>query len=134
MGIEYSQDLRAEALGLVVINALKSYGVDVTKVVAQCYDGANVMSGDFGGMQVVVSRECGRIIPYIHCFNHRLHLVIKEILRTIRDARSFFRSSTNDVQVLQEKPHRQNLRRKQIEKTNRDTLDRTLESHIRHMR
>lgn len=90
LGIEYSQDLRAEALGLIVINALKSYGVDVKKIVAQCYDGANVMSGDFGGMQVVVSRELGRNIPYIHCFNHRLHLVIREILRTVSDARTFF--------------------------------------------
>lgn len=95
VGIEYSQDLRAEALGMVVVNALNIYGVDVKKILAQCYDGANVMSGDTGGMQVVVSRELKRIIPYIHCFNHRLHLVVKEILVQVPDARTFF----NQVQM-----------------------------------
>ena len=43
LAIGYSQDIRAEALVLIVIDALQSYGV------------ASVMSGDFGGMQDVAT-------------------------------------------------------------------------------
>lgn len=45
-------------------------------MINQCYDGAFVMSGKHGGMQKFVQQKLGRTIPYIHCFNHRLHLVV----------------------------------------------------------
>ena len=32
------------------------------------------------GIQAKLSEMCGRFILYIHCVNHRLHLVIKKIL------------------------------------------------------
>jgi len=52
-----------------------------TKLVAQSYDGASVMSGVKGGVQKLVSDSVGRYIIYIHCFAHRLHLVVLEVLK-----------------------------------------------------
>ncbi|KAJ3590154.1 hypothetical protein NHX12_008108, partial [Muraenolepis orangiensis] len=34
------------------------------------------MSGRHGGVQRLLQDELGREIPYVHCFNHQLHLVV----------------------------------------------------------
>jgi hypothetical protein len=56
--------------------------VGTDKLVAQSYDGASVMSGVKGGVQKLVSDTVGRQILYIHCFAHRLHLVVLVVLKT----------------------------------------------------
>lgn len=90
IGMETTDDLSAKAIGEMIAKSLKLYGVNVNKIIAQCYDGANVMSGGLGGVQAVISGELRREIPYIHCFNHQLHLVIKKVCDAINDARIFF--------------------------------------------
>ena len=49
-------------------------------MVSQAFDGASVMSGERGGLQTLISEYCGRIVVYIHCFCHRLHLSIKAVM------------------------------------------------------
>lgn len=66
----------AEALTGVIIDELTSarYGTD--KILHQVYDGASLMSGRHGGVQKLLQNKLDRTIPYIHCFNHQLHLVV----------------------------------------------------------
>ena len=52
-------------------------------IVLQCYDSASVMSGHRGGLQALLSVKCGRVVLYIHCFSHKLHLVITDIITDI---------------------------------------------------
>lgn len=57
-------------------------GLDLNKLIAQCYDGASVMTGHVGGVQKVV------IIRYpmplfFHCTNHVLNLVINDLNKVI---------------------------------------------------
>jgi hypothetical protein len=43
-----------------------------------------------GGLQQLVKEYCGCDIPYIHCLNHRLALVVKDTLSTILELGDFF--------------------------------------------
>lgn len=90
LGFEHCNALDAESLANVALKALDSYGVDKTHMVCQCYDGANVMSGENGGVRYFVNLKIGREIPYVHCFNHRLHLVIVSIVSEIPSVYTFF--------------------------------------------
>ena len=46
------------------------YEIDLRKLLAQCYDGASVMSGKHGGVQALISQHVKRGVPYIQYFNH----------------------------------------------------------------
>jgi len=41
------------------------YEIDLRKLLAQCYDGAWVMSGKHGGVQALISQHVKRNVPYI---------------------------------------------------------------------
>ena len=86
LGFERSKFLNAMSIAKVAIDALKSYGVvKLIRVICQCYDGAFVMQGEEGGVRFYINKEIGREVPYVHCFNHRLHLVIVDVVKDILD-------------------------------------------------
>jgi len=75
------QELNAAGISSNLLHVLqKTVGTD--RLVSQSYDGASVMSGSSGGVQALVSAAVGRKIVYIHCFAHRLHLVVLRVLAT----------------------------------------------------
>ena len=75
----------------VIINRLEELGVDLKRLLlSQCYDGAAVMSGPWGGLQTLIRNHFNRKIPYIHCISHRLHLVVIEIVKNNENCRLFF--------------------------------------------
>ena len=49
-------------------------------MVSQDFDGASVMSGQYSGLQALICEFCGRNVVYIHCFCHRLHLVVTAVM------------------------------------------------------
>ena len=55
---------------------MKNLGLDLTHCVGQCYDGASVMSGRLNGVQVHVRMECKSPCLYVHCYAHRINLVV----------------------------------------------------------
>lgn len=67
-----------DALSLtnLVLTELTKVGLDTENILSQCYDGASVMSGKKGGMQKILQDKVNREVPYVHCFNHQLHLVV----------------------------------------------------------
>jgi len=48
------------------------------------------MSGCHGGVQKLLQDRLGKVIPYVHCFNHQLHLVIVHAMGAVPQARNFF--------------------------------------------
>lgn len=97
LGFERSKFLDAKSIAQVVIDALKSYGVEkLIRIICQCYDGAFVMQGGEGGVRFYINKEVGRDVPYVHCFNHRLHLVIVYVVKDIQLVNNFF----GDVSVV----------------------------------
>lgn len=90
LGFEICDDLHAEPMTNLILDSLDKYGVNMDKMICQCYDGANVMSGGVGGIQTIIQRKLGRKIPYIHCMNHRLHLVLIASIENVPMASNFF--------------------------------------------
>ena len=74
-----------------------------TKVLSQCYDGASVMSGVHEGMQKIVQEELQREVPYVHCFNHQLHLVVVHAMSSDFTVENFF-SVCNSLYKYFKKP------------------------------
>lgn len=71
-----TQQLDAKTFTEKTIETLQANGIDLSRLLSQCYDRANVMSGKKGGVSGLLEQYLNRKIPYIHCFNHRLHLVV----------------------------------------------------------
>ena len=51
---------------------LEDAEISLDGVVSQTYDGASVMPGHVAGIQKLLCHLCGREVPYIHCYCHRL--------------------------------------------------------------
>ena len=61
------------------LSVLETSGLGVNRIINQCYDGACVISGVRDGVQELIQR-LNKVIPYIHCFKHQLHLVVVRAL------------------------------------------------------
>lgn len=90
IALERCDDLTAHGVATIVIETLEKCGVNTEKLLCQCYDGAFVMSGHLGGVQTILSQHYGRHIPYVHCFSHRLHLVVVDMVKEIKCINWFF--------------------------------------------
>lgn len=90
IAIEKTDDLTAAGFSKLIITTLEKLGIKVEKIISQCYDGAAVMSGHEGGLQKVLQDHFKRIIPYVHCFNHKLHLVVEVVVLKVMACRLFF--------------------------------------------
>ena len=64
---------------------------DKKKLIAQCYDGANVMSGQQGGVQRIV-RDKYTNAYYVHCYAHQLNLIVQQSVKSIPHMRKFFQN------------------------------------------
>ena len=81
--------LDAKSLSALLLNTLHKYGLDVACCVGQGYDGASVMSGAFKGVQKLV-RDVAPFAIYVHCYAHRLNLVLVDCCKSVLAAREFF--------------------------------------------
>ena len=80
----------AESLSEVILGELKNHvGDEKNKLIAQCYDGAAVMSGAANGVQARV-KEIYPLAYYIHCYAHQFNLVLQKASSINRSARIFF--------------------------------------------
>lgn len=62
--ISTTTDLRADALTKVIIDTLTDAKLDPNCILAQCYDGASVMAGNYGGVQKILQEALEKGIPY----------------------------------------------------------------------
>lgn len=87
-----SADRSASGLFDVVKNILNEFDC-VEKLVAQSYDGAAVMAGHLTGLQSRVKILCKEAI-FIHCYAHRLNLVLSQSISQNKDCKIFFMTLT----------------------------------------
>ena len=82
--------LDAASLSDLILNRLMSYGLNVkSNLVGQGYDGASVMSGKRKDVQQRV-KEFAPFAIYVHCWAHRLNLVLVDCCKSVREAADFF--------------------------------------------
>jgi len=79
----------AYTLSQEILNIAAHNKLNIQKCVAQCYDGASVMSGLFSGVQ----KRIVDIVPhaiYIHCHAHRLNLCLVHTIQNNNIVVDFF--------------------------------------------
>ncbi|KAM3621706.1 uncharacterized protein V6R79_014779 [Siganus canaliculatus] len=90
IGLLDLHQLDAEYITSELMTHLSDAGYSADNILSQCYDGASVMSGVRGGVQALLQKKLARYVPYIHCYNHQLHLVVVHAMQSEPCAKRFF--------------------------------------------
>lgn len=83
-------EMNAEYMKNKLCGVLGDCGIDAKNCVGQTYDGASVMSGCNKGVQTLFREEAAPQAVYIHCYNHRLNLVIVDCVKSVTMGDNFF--------------------------------------------
>ena len=90
MEFKPASGLDAMSLANSILESFQSYGLDVaSSLVGQGYDGASVMSGCNAGVQQRI-REHAPLAHYVHCYAHRLNLILVDCCKSVAEVRDFF--------------------------------------------
>ena len=79
-------DLDSQSLSTAIAECLTKNKIPLKYCVAQCYDGASVMSGRMNGVQARFRELCKTPCIYVHCHAHRLNLVLVDACAQVRCA------------------------------------------------
>uniref|UniRef100_A0A2A4K8G3 DUF4371 domain-containing protein n=2 Tax=Heliothis virescens TaxID=7102 RepID=A0A2A4K8G3_HELVI len=88
--VKTTENLDAATFTELTLNTLTENNIDPSCMLSQCYDGASVMSGKVSGVATRIENKLGRKIPYVHCYNHRLHLIVIRTISEMSFIRLFF--------------------------------------------
>lgn len=80
LGYHPCESLDAKSLCAYITTTLAKCNIDKHTCIAQTYDGASVMSGSAKGVQEIFAQQVPQAV-YVHCFNHRLNLVIVDVCK-----------------------------------------------------
>ncbi|CAF3454693.1 unnamed protein product, partial [Rotaria socialis] len=89
MGFARTTEMTGEALFNLLLEWLKKLNLDVKNIVAQSYDGASPMQGEYKG----VAARLKQIAPcgiYIHCNGHILNLCLVDVSTRVSSIRNNF--------------------------------------------
>ncbi|KAL4125788.1 hypothetical protein QTP88_010028 [Uroleucon formosanum] len=88
--IDCSKNQNAESLYQYILWYLKKCKLSSKpQIVAQSYDGANVMSGKFNGLQNKIKSQYPYAI-YTHCMAHKMNLIVLDMCRYVKETRHVF--------------------------------------------
>jgi hypothetical protein len=87
--IKHVTETTAEALKKALCEVFGKHGLLIANLRGQGYDGASNMRGEFNGVQKLV-RDENPYAFYMHCFAHRLQLVVVAVSRCCSSFEDFF--------------------------------------------
>ena len=88
VGFVATPDLSAKGISEKILEVLEPLELDPALCVGFCFDGASVMSGHRGGVQVILKETFPKAI-YVHCNSHRLNLVLCTAANAFRHVSTF---------------------------------------------
>ncbi|XP_070669149.1 uncharacterized protein [Malus domestica] len=96
VGIQHVTDTTSSSLKDVIDTLFSRYGLSISKLRGQGYDGASNMRGELNGLKTKILREqpCAY---YVHCFAHQLQLALVAVAKNNIDIASFFATANNVV-------------------------------------
>ena len=100
----HASDRSARGIFNAVKRVLDQHGISFDGLVSNTFDGASVMSGFKGGVQAHIQNYCERNVVYVHCANHRIHLVVMAILKSVPQLRIFSVSLCLSIHCLRSIP------------------------------
>ena len=98
---------RADDIASLIFRFLEEFDC-MDKVVAQCYDGAAVMSSGKNGVQAKVKEKCPQAL-FIHCYAHKLNLVLTQGSSKLRECKIFFSNLNGLAAFFSRSPKRAQL-------------------------
>src|SRR5678815_1089886 len=100
----------ATGLTSVLKEELKSFNL-TNKLIAQAYDGAAVMSGSHNGVQVQM-KEYYPYAHYVHCYAHKLNLILKKVCSSNKRIKIFFANLSGFGAFFTNSPKRNDMLQK----------------------
>lgn len=79
LGFFDQTDLTAEGMKNKILSILDEMKIPIEECIGQGYDGANVMSGIYNGLQQKI-KNIQQNAEYVHCASHNLNLVVKDAI------------------------------------------------------
>uniref|UniRef100_A0A8R7THM1 TTF-type domain-containing protein n=1 Tax=Triticum urartu TaxID=4572 RepID=A0A8R7THM1_TRIUA len=89
VGVVHVEETTASYLKSCIDLLFSQLGLNLEQVRGQGYDGASNMSGEFNGLQAKIMNE-NKSAYYVHCFAHKLNLVVVAIAKKIFEVGDFF--------------------------------------------
>ncbi|XP_039133325.1 zinc finger MYM-type protein 1-like [Dioscorea cayenensis subsp. rotundata] len=89
LAMVHVSDTSAISLKNAIDCLFAKYGLSLSRLRGQGYDGASNMRGEFNGLKALVLKE-NPYARYIHCFAHQLQLVIVVVAKDNRIVSDFF--------------------------------------------
>ena len=87
VGFSDMHELDAGAITENIVSMLDK--TNIKQCISQCYDGASVMSGRRSGVQARFREIVVSSCIYIHCYAHRLNLVVVDTAHGIKEVDNF---------------------------------------------
>ena len=71
-------DRDAQSLPELIIQQCITYGLNLSKMFGQGYDGCSTMAGKENGVQARIKQDYPKAV-FVHCASHRLNLVVNDL-------------------------------------------------------
>ncbi|KAL4088600.1 hypothetical protein QTP88_023689 [Uroleucon formosanum] len=98
VALEVVDDSSGRGMFNLFCNICSTYGLNwKSNLIAQSYDGAASMQGQYSGVRTLVQQQNPRAI-YVWCFSHVLNLVVVDTCDSCKETRNFF----GNIQSLKE--------------------------------
>jgi hypothetical protein len=101
---DVSSNKSAEGLYNHVLKIVQEFQLQ-DKLIAQSYDGAAVMAGQLNGLCTRVLETFPRAF-FVHCFAHRLNLVLQQVCMSVKECRVFFSTLSGLAAFFSRSPKR----------------------------
>ena len=69
----------AEYISKTIITSLISFGLDLSRMVGQAYDGCSTMAEKISGVKTRIQNDYPNAI-FFHCSSHKINLVINDLI------------------------------------------------------
>ena len=116
LGLVHVSDTTAATLEKGIDSLFSTYGLSISSLRGQGYDGASNMRGELNGLKSLILKK-NPSAYYIHCFAHQLQLTLVAVAKKHTSIGSFFNTVTRLCNVVGGScKHRDMLREKQMEK------------------
>ncbi|KAL0388014.1 UNVERIFIED_CONTAM: hypothetical protein Sradi_2683200 [Sesamum radiatum] len=99
LGVEHVSDTSASSLKAALEGMFAHYGLSISRLRGQGYDGASNMRGQFHGLKTLIHKEIPFVF-YIHSFAHQLQLVVVSVAKNILVVCDFFNYISMIVNIV----------------------------------
>ncbi|KAG8386355.1 hypothetical protein BUALT_Bualt03G0140200 [Buddleja alternifolia] len=97
--IVHVEDTKSSTLKKEISRTLAHHNLDIQNIRGQGYDGASNMRGEWNGLQALFLNECPYAY-YVHCFAHRLQLILVATTQSVIPVEHFFSYVTVIVNLV----------------------------------